>query len=519
MEIDLNRQFLKALDIIETGDNVFITGRAGTGKSTLLSYLRANTEKNMVFLAPTGVAAVNIRGQTIHSFFRFKPDVTPDKVKKVSKTGDSGIYKSLDTIVIDEISMVRADLLDCVDKFLRLNGNSKGLPFGGAQVVFIGDLYQLPPVVTGQERDIFKDHYHSQYFFDARVFAGFSMKFVELEKVYRQSDPVFIDLLNAVRNNTADETHLEAINTRVIADYRSDPSDFSIHLTTTNQMAGDLNIGQLGKIRGRQYTFEGEISGDFGTNSLPTQVTLNLKAGAQVMMLNNDSDGRWVNGTVGKIDSIAEYGDTSVIIVKLDNNEVVEVSPYTWELFHFKIDEISGKMISESVGSFTQYPLALAWAITIHKSQGKTFDRVIVDIGKGTFAHGQMYVALSRCTSLEGLVLKKPVEKRHIRMDWRVVEFVTGYQYRLADERIPVENKIDIIKQAIEAGQKLRLVYLKSSDEKSFRVISPIFVGEMDYLGKTFIGVSAHDSKSDGNRTFRVDRILEIEAVDEKTAV
>ncbi len=246
MKIDLNKDFKKALSIIEdSGKNIFITGKAGTGKSTFLTHLRSTTSKKMVYLAPTGVAAINIKGQTIHSFFHFKPSVTLDKVKKLPKKKSSGLYKKLDAIVIDEISMVRADLLDCVDKFMRLNGKNKDLPFGGTQMIFIGDLYQLPPVVTGAEREIFKTHYKSSYFFDANVFEDFNMDFIELEKIYRQSDKDFIEILNAIRNNSATDDHLKMINSRLNNEDEPDLENLSICLTTTNRMAKEINDNKL----------------------------------------------------------------------------------------------------------------------------------------------------------------------------------------------------------------------------------------------------------------------------------
>ncbi len=516
MKIDLNKDFKKALSIIEdSGKNIFITGKAGTGKSTFLTHLRSTTSKKMVYLAPTGVAAINIKGQTIHSFFRFKPSVTLDKVKKLPKKKSSGLYKKLDAIVIDEISMVRADLLDCVDKFMRLNGKNKDLPFGGTQMIFIGDLYQLPPVVTGAEREIFKTHYKSSYFFDANVFEDFNMDFIELEKIYRQSDKDFIEILNAIRNNSATDDHLKMINSRLNNEDEPDLENLSICLTTTNRMAKEINDNKLSMLTEKLKRYSGDIDGDFSDRALPTDEELELKVGSQVMMLNNDSEGRWVNGSVGRIEEIASSLDEDIIVIELSDGEIIEVTKHTWDLYHFAFNEASGKLVSESVGSFTQYPLTLAWAITIHKSQGKTFDKVIIDIGRGTFAHGQIYVALSRCTSLEGITLKRAIEKKHIFMDWRVVNFVTGYQYRLADAVMSVDEKVELIDRAIKDDKQLEVVYLKASDEKSTRIIDPKYVGEMEYRGKTYVGVRGLDSKSQSERNFKVDRILELQVAKE----
>lgn len=511
-QIDLNPLFQKALDFTENTDkNLFLTGRAGTGKSTLLTYFRTHTKKKVAVLAPTGVAALNVRGQTIHSFFKFRPNITLQNVKRVYKKGDpKNIYAKIDTIIVDEISMVRSDLLDYVDKFLQLN-RSSSQPFGGVQMIFIGDLYQLPPVVTGSEREIFKTHYASQYFFDAKVFEKLQLEFIELEKVYRQKDDGFIELLNAVRNNSATENHMMRINQRYNPNFTADPNSFTIHLTTTNDLADSINNLQLSLLKGKPFTYHGIITGSFEKNSLPTDVELSVKVGSQVMMLNNDSQGRWVNGTIGKIVDIErdEEGE-DVLVIQMSDGRVQEVTPFTWEIFHFSFDANKNSLVSETVGTFTQYPMRLAWAVTIHKSQGKTFNNVIIDIGRGTFVHGQLYVALSRCTSFEGIVLKQPVAKKHIFMDWRVVKFVTKFQYQKSEEALPLEEKIRILENAVKNNQAVSIVYLKASDEKSKRVIKPFRVGKMDYQGREFLGVEAFDEKRGEERVFRVDRILEL---------
>lgn len=515
-KIDFNEKFKEALDAMEkTFDNVFITGRAGTGKSTLLDYFRNETKKEIVVLAPTGVAALNVKGKTIHSFFGFRPDITSQKVTNLNLIDAENIYKKLDAIVIDEISMVRADLLDCVDKFLRLNGKNKKAPFGGIQMIFIGDLYQLPPVVMGREKDIFKNEYASEYFFDAKVFENFQMKFIELEKIYRQKDEEFIGLLNAIRNNSISEGELENINQRHNPDFECAADDFYIYLTPTNAASQEINEKKLRELEGKLYHYEGMVGGNFDEKYLPTDVNLNLKVGAQVMMLNNDARRRWVNGTIGKIVKIKKDKDLEMDIISVEfaDGKVEEVVPYTWEIYDFYFDKKKGHVESESVGSFTQYPMKLAWSVTIHKSQGKTFDKVVLDIGKGTFAHGQMYVALSRCTTLEGIVLKKKILKRHIWMDYRVVKFVTGFQYGISEKAMSLENKIDMIKKAISEKKKLEITYLKANDIKSKRTILPLKIGEMEYMGKTFIGVSGMCMKRGEERVFRVDRILEMREI------
>ncbi|MEN8614818.1 AAA family ATPase [Dehalogenimonas sp. THU2] len=511
--VELNDRFVQALELMERTDkSVFITGRAGTGKSTLLTWFRKTTAKKVAVLAPTGVAALNVKGQTIHSFFGFKPNVTLDKVKRSKgKGGGQSLYRKLDAIVIDEISMVRADLLDCVDKFMRLNGRDPEAPFGGVQMIFIGDLYQLPPVISGEERGVFGSLYETPYFYGARVFSLFKMELLELEKVYRQSDQGFIDILNAIRNNSITPEGLERLNRRCLPDEILGPDEGYICLTTTNAAAGSINESRLESLADRSYRFTANIEGDFGKEYLPTKVELEVKPGAQIMLLNNDVMGRWVNGSIGRITEIEIDGDDYVIHAELTDGKTVEITPFTWEISRFFVED--GQLRSEPAGSFTQFPLMLAWAVTIHKSQGKTFDKVIVDIGRGAFACGQTYVALSRCTALEGLILKKPILKRHVMTDYRIMDFMTRYRYGEAAAACPVDDRRAMIEDAIESGTALRITYLKPSDERSVRTIIPREVGEMGYGGKSYLGVRAFCLTRKEDRVFRVDRILEMEGV------
>ncbi|MCL5292804.1 MAG: AAA family ATPase [Actinobacteria bacterium] len=502
-KLDFNPLFKKALQLMEeSAKNVLVTGRAGTGKSTLLEYFRSIAEKEIVVLAPTGVAAVNVSGQTIHSFFRFSLDVTAKSIKSL----DDPIYKKMDAIVIDEVSMVRADLLDWVDKFLQVNGRVKGAPFGGVQMIFIGDLYQLPPVVRGeQERKIFRDHYESEYFFDSLAFKGAEFEHIELEKVYRQTDEFFIRLLNGVRNKSITDEEIELINARCVEDLRALPDD-AIHLTTTNAMASERNELELSKLKGKTYTFEADIKGDFKETSFPADEVLRIKKGAQVMLLNNDPAGRWVNGTIGAVHDIK--GD--FLRIRLADGDVEEVYPFTWKNYRFFWNEKTKSVESAAAGTFTQYPVRLAWAVTIHKSQGKTFDSVVIDIGRGTFAPGQLYVALSRCRTFDGIFLKKKIRKSNIWLDWRVVKFLTGYQYERSEKRLPLEAKVELLGKAIENGSHLEITYLKPDDTKSRRVIKPECVQEMEYNGSRFLGLKAYCLQREADRTFRVDRILEM---------
>ncbi len=427
-EMEFTDEFMRALSVMEGGKkNLFITGRAGTGKSTLLAYFKSITKRKVAVLAPTGVAALNVGGQTIHSFCRFKPDITLEKVEKLTKISYAAInmYRSLETIVIDEISMVRADLLDCLDKFMRLNGPNPGLVFGGVQVIFVGDLYQLPPVVTKEEQEIFKGPYKSPYFFDSVVFKELDLEYIELRKYFRHSDPKFIGMLNAIRNNAATEEDLGMINGR-FSDSFSGVFEESMYitLTTTNSLADSINNRHLEAIPKKRHSYGAAIDGKFSKSAYPADEILDIKEDAQVMMLNNDQNHRWVNGSLARVVSIQKgIAENAKIIVELADGTNAEVSPYKWKASKLSYDLQNRKIVSTEMGSFTQYPIMLAWAVTIHKSQGKTFDRVIIDVGGGAFAHGQLYVALSRCKTLEGIVLRKRLQMRDIITDSRIAEF------------------------------------------------------------------------------------------------
>ena len=418
LKVDLNPKFQYALEQMgNTNKNLFITGRAGTGKSTLLSYFRGTVKKKVAVLAPTGVAALNVEGQTIHSFFKFKSDVTVESVKE-QPLRSTNLYNKVEAIIIDEVSMVRADLLDCVDTFLRRQRQSN-LPFGGVQMIFIGDLYQLPPVVTRQELGVFSHQlYDSPYFFSSKSFQNFKLELIELDKIYRQTDEKFIETLNKVRVNTMTMNDFAYLNTRCVPDN----GDGKITLTTTKAAAEEVNMAHLKAIPEKPTILEGEVSGDFGKEYWPTAINLQIKKGAQIMLLNNDRENRWVNGSLAKVKEIKKSG---IIITLVGQTEELEVTINRWEISYLYVAE-DGALKSRVIGSFTQYPMMLAWAITIHKGQGKSFDNLIIDLGAGTFAAGQTYVALSRGRTLEGITLRKPISQKHIRAPYLITNFING---------------------------------------------------------------------------------------------
>ena len=414
----------RALHLMEhSRQHVLLTGKAGTGKSTLLGKFRSSTRKKVAVLAPTGIAALNVRGDTIHSFFKFKPDVAVERIKRVTAKRRAQ-YAVLDAVVIDEASMVRADLFDCVERFLRLNGKDANLPFGGVQMILVGDLYQLPPVVVPQERDFIRSKYASEFFFDSEAFKQVQFERIELENVYRQTDAAFIGILNAIRHNALSDDQLQLLN-RQCSIVKTGGMD--VTLTTVNRVADEINQRNLEVLPGHALRFSARINGPITREQHPAPEALFLKFGAQVMLLNNDPKGRWVNGSMGKVTNFWFHDEgKNQVEVLLEDGQSVDVAPFRWDVSKQVMDAKSGKVTAKSLGSCTQFPMRLAWALTIHKSQGKTFDRVRLDLSQGTFAPGQLYVALSRCRSLEGISLTKPVEKRHCLVDQRVVKFMSA---------------------------------------------------------------------------------------------
>ncbi|MFC2085878.1 ATP-dependent RecD-like DNA helicase [Bacteroidota bacterium] len=402
---------------------LYLTGRAGTGKSTLLQAFRTTTEKNLAVVAPTGVAAINVGGMTIHSFFRFPP--TPISSQEVRQLRDRSLYKSLDTLIIDEISMVRADMLDGIDRFLRVNGPTSRLPFGGVRIIMVGDLFQLPPVIaTGPEKEFIRERYSTPYFFSANALEETGAEILELQTVFRQTDANFIRLLNSIRLDAIGSVELAELNERCVPDFEPPPDEAWIALTGTNAAADYLNRVQMQRLHTREYTFEGEPSGRFeriNERNYPAPMGLTLREGAQVMFVRNDPDRRWVNGTMGVIRSLDH--DEIEVEVGGPGGPTEYVEPETWEMYEYGFDPESKKLEAEVAGEYRQYPLRPAYAITIHKSQGKTFERAVIDFGRGAFAHGQAYVALSRLVDLKGLVLRRPIRQRDLIVDPNVVRF------------------------------------------------------------------------------------------------
>lgn len=400
----------------------FITGKAGTGKSTLLNIFRKTTKKKTAVLAPTGIAALNVRGQTIHSFFGFPPKML--EAHELSKRRNWRIYANVETIIIDEISMVRADMMDNIDLFLR---NNRGInrPFGGVQMIFYGDLFQLPPILaTPEERHIIQQEYESPYFFSSHVMKDeVEIHTIELRHVYRQDNMRFVNLLDRVRKRDIDYDDLEDLNERYYENLDDTVTDYYITLSSVNARVNAINTKKLNEIDLPEITYTASIKGQFNPRRYPAEALLKLKEGSQVMFVKNDPDKRFVNGTIGKIETLSEKEIKVMVIEKNGDEKLIDVQPLEWEIIKYRYEMKTGKLNSDTVGVFKQYPLKLAWAITIHKSQGQTFERVIIDLGSGAFEYGQTYVALSRCTTLEGIILKKKLTPRDIKVDERITEF------------------------------------------------------------------------------------------------
>ena len=475
-----NKEFQDALQLItHTRQSVFLTGKAGTGKSTFLKYICNHTKKKYVVLAPTGIAAINAGGVTLHSFFKlpFRPMLPDDPDLSLSHGRIFEFFKypkekrkiiaEVDLIIIDEISMVRADIIDCVDRILRVYSGNMRLPFGGKQLLFVGDVFQLEPVVPSDQKEILSLFYASPFFFSARVFKDINLVPIELQKVYRQTDSVFINILDRIRNNAARKQELDTLNGRYFPSFEPQNEDMYITLATRRDQVDFINEKKLAELPGEEYVSVGKIEGDFPESSLPTQLNLSIKEQAQVIFIDKDYERRWVNGTIGMVSGIDENGNVYVL---LESGVEHLVEPTSWRNYKYKYNEKEKRIEEEIVGTFEQLPIRLAWAITVHKSQGLTFSRVVVDLTGGVFAGGQTYVALSRCTSLEGLVLKSKISSRDIFIRKEIVEFSQIFNNQALIEKSLKESEAEL--QYGRAAQGFRLGNMQEAVEAFAAAVS-----------------------------------------------
>ncbi len=452
-QLDLNNQeWQQALQIIQyTRRSLFLTGKAGTGKSTFLRYVTTHTKKSFVVLAPTGIAAINVGGQTLHSFFKlpFHPLLPNDSrysirhIRKSLKYSNETIkmLRQLELIIIDEISMVRADIIDFIDKVLRIYCHNMREPFGGKQLLLVGDIFQLEPVVKVDEWRLMEPFYASAYFFSAKVWQEMQLVSIELRKVYRQNDAEFIGILDRIRQNHATENDLTALNQRVGATARLSDSSFTVTLATRRDTVDYINDLKLNELKGGTSMFRGIIHGEFPLTSLPAPMEFEVKPGAQVIFVKNDKEKRWVNGTIGIVTAIDE--EEGIIQVTDEEGNDHDVAPELWENMRYSFDEKEQKIVEEQLGTFQQFPLRLAWAITVHKSQGLTFRQVKIDFSGGAFAGGQTYVALSRCTSLQGITLEEPIRRSDIFVRPEVVSFAERFNNGQLVRQALYESKAD----------------------------------------------------------------------------
>lgn len=449
--IDLdNEEFRQAWRILKQTDrSLFLTGKAGTGKSTFLRYICHNIGKEHIVLAPTGVAAVNVGGMTLHSFFQIPlrplpPDDPEYSTRRIAKSlkysrRKRAILRNVKLIIIDEVSMVRPDIIDFIDRVLRYIMKQPKLPFGGKQLLFVGDVFQLEPVITADSAAILERYYDNFYFFNAAVFRETPVLPIELKKVYRQADSDFVNMLDRLRINAATDNDLERINNHPVAASTDNNSDFAITLTCRRETADNINQIRMSRLKTKAFTFKGEVTGNFPDPLLPTELELTLKKGAQVMLIRNDKEKRWVNGTLAHIIDINEKN----ITITLEDGQIYDLEPSQWENMKYYYDEKENCVKQQVLGIFRQYPVRPAWALTIHKSQGLTFNHVTIDMEGGAFSPGQTYVALSRCTSLEGINIKTPISGKDIMVSDSAVEFSRRFNDKEEMQRAFINSMAD----------------------------------------------------------------------------
>lgn len=423
----MTEEFKQALDLMEKGENIFLTGKAGSGKSTLIREFLSSTNRIVEKVAPTGIAALNIDGYTIHKLFGLRPTTTLKSLvegKEFIPHRSRETIEKIDTLIIDEASMLRADLFDIIVWALKKYGKNKFAQFGGVQIILVGDLFQLPPVVTSKENSFFSTYYDTPYFFSAKNYTDDTFSTIELTKVFRQTgDDTFVNILNAIREGYLDDEMLETLNTRHNSNFSFPPGEMWVTLTATNKVANERNTQELSRINSQEFTSTAMIIGDTKGFTYPTEQILRYKVGSQIMMINNASNGQWVNGTIATITNVDSSNPQAPLIsARTEDGRIISFSYNTWEITSPR----AGKhgLDYDVIGSFTQLPFKLAWAITIHKSQGQTLNNAVIDLTGGTHATGQLYVALSRCTSLNGMVLQKPIRKSDLKVDDRVQDFM-----------------------------------------------------------------------------------------------